>query len=86
MLTIDKLRLSLPAGYEPRAGRIARLIADELATLPLQENASQENVSIARLQLPALHVAHGASDRHVAGAIASAIAAQVNRSNGGGTQ
>ena len=81
MLTIDKLRLTLPSGFEPRAGRIARLVADELAALPLNESASME-----RLQLPALNVAHGASDRHVAGAIASAIAAQVSRSNGGGTQ
>jgi hypothetical protein len=77
MLIIDRLRLSLPAGYEARAGRIARLVADELAALPLAGDAQYD-----RLTLPALQVAPNATDGQVAGAIAGAIATQLGASPG----
>jgi hypothetical protein len=79
MLTIDRLRLSLPSGYESRAERIARLVADELASIPMPGDAWIERVSI-----PSVKVTQGASDRHVAGSIAGAIASHLNRSGGGG--
>jgi hypothetical protein len=78
MLKIDRLRLSLPPGYEPRAIRIARLVADELAGLQLQGDANFD-----RLTLPTVEVAHGASDRQVASSIASSMATHLN---GGGSK
>jgi len=81
MLTIDRLRLSLPAGFEPRAGRIASLVAHELAgRLP----SGAGEVHLDRLALPAVKVGRGASDRQVAGAVAKAIAAGLNPNAGGG--
>ena len=68
MLKIDRLRLSLPPGYEARAERIARLVADELASLPGQGDAHLE-----RLALPTVEVGPRATDRQVAGAIAGAM-------------
>jgi len=80
MLRIDRLRLSLPAGFERRAGRIARLLGDELAALPLAAG----EVRLDRLALPPVDVARGASDRQVAGAVAAAVAAGLNPGRGGG--
>jgi hypothetical protein len=81
MLKIDRLRLSLPAGYEPRAKRIAALVAAELADrLP----AGAGELRVDRLVLPAVNVAHGASDRQVAGAVASAIAGGLSSKPRGG--
>jgi hypothetical protein len=81
MLTIGRLRLSLPAGYEARARRIASLVGDELAgRLPLAAG----EVSLDRLVLPPVDVARGASDRQVAGAVAGAIAAGLKPGAGGG--
>jgi hypothetical protein len=79
MLKIDRLRLSLPPGFESRADRIARLVADELAALPLQGD-----VHLDRLTLPTVEVGRNASDRQVAGAVASSMAVHLNRSSGGG--
>lgn len=72
MLKIDRLRLSLPAGYESRADRIARLVADELAGLQLQGDAHFD-----RLTLPAVEVGPRATDRQVAGAVTRAMASQL---------
>ncbi len=72
MLKIDRLRISLPPGYESRADRIARLVADELASLQLQGDAQLD-----RLTLPAIEVGRNASNREVAGRIASGMAAQL---------
>ena len=71
MLKIDRLRISLPAGYQSRADRIARLVADELAALPVERSASCE-----RLSVPPIEVPRAASDRRIAGSIAKAIAVQ----------
>lgn len=72
MLKIDRLRISLPAGYEARADRIARLVADELAALPIQGDANLD-----RLSLPTVEVARNASNRRIASSIASSMAAQL---------
>jgi hypothetical protein len=72
MLKIDRLRLSLPPGYESRADRIARLVADELAALPLQGDAHFD-----RLTLPTVEVGPRATDRQVASSIASGMAAHL---------
>lgn len=72
MLKIDRLRLSLPAGYEGRADRIARLVADELAGLQLQGDAHFD-----RLTLPAVEVGPRATDRQVASSIAGAMSSHL---------
>ncbi len=72
MLKIDRLRLSLPPGYESRANRIAHLVADELASLQLQGNAQFD-----RLALPTVEVGPRATDRQVATSIASSMAAHL---------
>ncbi len=80
MLTIDRLRLSLPAGYESRAERIARFMADELADVALDGDARYD-----RLALPTLEVKRGTSDRRIARSIARAIASHLNPPTQGGT-
>lgn len=77
MLKIDRLRLSLPPGYESRANRIAHLVADELAMLQLQSD-----VHLDRLALPTVEVGSRATDRQVASSIASSMATHLN--GGGG--
>lgn len=72
MLKIDRLRLSLPPGYESRADRIARIVADELAALPFQGDAHFD-----RLILPTIEVGQRATDRQVATSIASSMAAHL---------
>lgn len=72
MLKIDRLRLSLPAGYESRAERIARLVADELAGLRFQGDAHFD-----RLTLPTVEVGPRATDRQVASSIATGMAAHL---------
>jgi hypothetical protein len=72
MLKIDRLRLSLPAGYETRADRIARLVADELAALPLQGDANLD-----QLTLPTVEVGPRATDRQVASSIAGAMSSHL---------
>ncbi|MFL6203664.1 MAG: hypothetical protein ACJ76J_31225, partial [Thermoanaerobaculia bacterium] len=80
MLKIDRLRLSLPPGYEARAERIARLVADELASLPIQGDANLD-----RLTLPAVEVGPRATDRQVAGAIAGAMGSHLKDLKGEAT-
>lgn len=72
MLKIDRLRLSLPPGYEARAEHIARLVADELAGLQFQGDARFD-----RLTLPVVEVGPRATDRQVASSIASGMAAHL---------
>lgn len=79
MLSIGRLRLSLPPGYEARAERIARLLADELAGVRLEADARVD-----RLALPPVKVGGGASDREVAAAVAAALAPRLNGGGGGG--
>ena len=80
MLKIDRLRLALPAGYAPRARQIAFLIAEELAErLPAAGGPMDRPMRLDHLALPPLDVAHGASDREVAGSVANAIASALSQ-------
>ena len=45
-LTIDRLRLQLPAGLRSRAGAIARDVARHLAALPLSSSARVERLAV----------------------------------------
>lgn len=68
MLTIDRLRLRLPDHLRERAGDIARLVAEELAKLPVVSSLCLE-----RLVIPPVEVHPRAGDREVARAVAAAI-------------
>lgn len=73
MWTIDQLRLVLPPGFEHRAERIARRVAEELSDLPVPRDLSLKSLSV-----PSLKVAPNAQDGEIAGRIAQAIATSVS--------
>ncbi len=68
MLTVDRLRLQLPPAFRDRAGEIARLVGEELATVPLSAD-----LLLDRLAVPPVEVSHQATDREVARAVAASI-------------
>ena len=68
VLSIGRLRLRLPAGYEQRGEAIARLLALRLAEAPLGASAPME-----RLVLPALRAPAGATDGWIAAQLAGNI-------------
>ncbi|HWM92798.1 MAG TPA: hypothetical protein VN493_18685 [Thermoanaerobaculia bacterium] len=79
MWTIDQLKLTLPPGFEHRAERIARRVAEELAAFPVASD-----VSIRSLSLPPIEISAGgmgASDAAIAGRIARAISESVQTSS-----
>ena len=71
-ISIERIRLQLPAGFEPRAGNIARLLGDALGTLDCQQN-----IQLKRLSLAPQEVTLQQTDRQVAGQLAQAIHAQL---------
>ena len=75
MLTIDTLRLQLPAGFERRAERIGRLLGDALARI--DTGAPGADLTLDRLALPPIAIALGASDIDVAAGIASSVRHQI---------
>jgi hypothetical protein len=68
MLTIDRLRLQLPPAFQDRAGEIARLVGEELATVSVGAE-----LYLDRLAVPPVEVSHQATDREVARAVAASI-------------
>ena len=79
MIRIDLMRLRLPAGYEHRADRIARAVADELGREPVPASAE-----IASLEAAPVTVPGAASDGDVAREIAGSIRAAMARRMRGG--
>ncbi len=75
MWTFDQLRLVLPPGFEHRAERIARRVAEELAEMP-----APGDVSLRSLSLPSIEIQAGTSDREIAGHIARSIARSISSS------
>ncbi len=75
MLTIDRLRLHLPSGYRHRSASIGRLLAEELARIPLGRDLQIEN-----LRLPSITIASGESDRRIARKITAAVAQRIETS------
>jgi hypothetical protein len=73
VLTIDTLRLQLPAGFEGRAERIGRLLGDALARI--DTGAPGAELTLERLAPPP--IAAGASDFDVAAGIASSVGRQI---------
>ena len=76
MITIDRLTLRLPAGYENRARRIAPLIAHELAAVDVDTNRAIDRIRVSGLEIPP-----AATDRQAAAAIAGAILGQIKASD-----
>ena len=72
MLTIDRLRLQLPPAFRDRAGEIARLVGEELATVPITAD-----LQLDRLAVPPVEVHPQATDREVARAVAHSVHAGI---------
>ncbi len=72
MLSIDHLNLHLPVGFEHRASSIARLVASELAAMPIEKNGKFTN-----LQVPEINIHATQSNRQAANRIAQAIHRQI---------
>jgi len=68
MIDIERLKLALPPGYEPRAAGIAREFAAALAPL-----AALGPLSLERLDLAPLPISPGASDRDIGVAMAHEV-------------
>jgi hypothetical protein len=68
VLTIGRLKLTLPPNLATRADQLARLVAGELAALP-----DRGTIVIDRLTLPPVRVSEATTDRQVAMDIALAI-------------
>ena len=73
MLTIDRLRLRLPGAYRDRAHLIARMVAHELAEIPVGHSRKIERVS-----LPPITVVPGTADRQIASQIAAVVQTRLN--------
>jgi hypothetical protein len=68
MLTIDRLSLQLPAGFEARSDEVLRLMADELARLPMDVGGQ-----LSGLQLPPIEMNANWDERQLARHIAQVI-------------
>ncbi|MCO5977337.1 hypothetical protein [Ideonella oryzae] len=78
-LEIDHLALQLPAGFEARAPRIARLLGEALARPEhLGGLTLARDAALPALRLPALPVQAGHSDAAIAQRLAQAVTAQVH--------
>ena len=76
-LTIDRLSLSLPSGFEHRADTIARGVGDELARLPWPGDCRVDHLQVAPLTLrPEL------SNHQIAAQIARAIHSRLTEGKG----
>ena len=73
MLTIDRLRLQLPAECRDRAHLIARMAARELARCP-----AASDVQLDRVCVPPIVIAPGTGDRQIARRIAAAVRTRLN--------
>jgi hypothetical protein len=76
-LTVDRLSLHLPPGFEHRADTIARRVGDELARLPWSGDYERDH-----LHLAPQTVRPEQSDRQIAAQIARAIHSQLSRGKG----
>lgn len=79
MLTIGRLSLRLPPGFEHRAVEIARLLADGLADVSPAAAGTFD-----RLQIEHVLPRPDASDRAIAGAIALHVHRTLGRQNAAG--
>ena len=74
MLTVDRLRLQLPPAFRDRAGEIARLVGEELASVSVSAD-----LRLDRLAVPPVEVHPQATNRDVARAVAVAVGTELGR-------
>jgi len=74
LLTIDRMKLTLPHGYGPHAGHISRLVADDLAAARIPASARLEHLAPASIT-----VQPGTSHRELARQIVRAIIDAIGR-------
>jgi hypothetical protein len=77
VLRIDRLQLRLPGEYQAHAHRIARLVARELAAMPVETAGDFD-----RLAVPPIVVAPGMGSRVVAKQIAVAVKGRLKAMQG----
>ncbi len=70
MIQIERIRLRLPAGFEHRAGSIARRVCEVLARQSVSQDVSIDTVSIAPQRIHPI-----TSDEEIAQMIANQIVA-----------
>ncbi len=58
MLTVDRLSLRLPAGFEHRASSIASLVAQQLATTQLSASQAIAHMRVGEVETTASHTDH----------------------------
>ncbi len=75
MLTIDRMRLNLPEGFDHRGKHIGRLVAHKLAGMSLKTS-----LHITRLVVPPVQVHPAFTDEQVAHRVAMAIHNQLGNS------
>ncbi|SET07331.1 hypothetical protein SAMN05216326_11124 [Nitrosomonas marina] len=73
MLTIEKMNLKLPRGFEKRADAIAREVARQLARMPLTQSYEYKT-----LMVPGVVIFNGETDQVIARRIAQSIHGQLH--------
>ena len=63
MLTVDRMSLRLPAGFEHRANRIAALVAQQLAATPLSASRVIAHLRVGEVETTASHTDHDVAAR-----------------------
>jgi hypothetical protein len=79
MWSLERLRLTLPPGFEHRAEPIVRQLAEELAALPISRDVRLES-----LTLPPIAMDAGAGDGEIAARIAGALRVATQTQGGRG--
>lgn len=74
MLHIEKMRIQLPAGFEHRASRIARLVGESMA-----EIESTERLVLDRLTVGPIQTSPNATDQEIAQSITNQISSMLGR-------
>ncbi|OEU72382.1 MAG: hypothetical protein BA864_11285 [Desulfuromonadales bacterium C00003093] len=77
-ISIERIQLHLPVGFEQRADSIARLLGDELGRLSWRTDYRIDHLTVAPQT-----VAYHHSDARIAGQLAQTIHAQVTKGGGG---
>jgi len=75
VLTIDTLRLQLPAGFERRAEQIGRLLGGALTQI--DTDAPGADLTLDQVALPPITISPGANDFEVAVGITSWVRQQI---------
>jgi hypothetical protein len=74
MLTIDRMRLNLPEGFDDRGEHIGRLVAHKLAGISLKTT-----LRVKRLSVPPVQAHPAFSDEQVARRVAMAILGRLEK-------